>query len=559
MTTPQKNIVKNAVAQEVGSKGSAIEHKSKKISLVWVVPAIAMILMALLLWNHMLNMGPVIQITTNSASGIEEGKTLVKMRSVNVGMVTDVVLSPDYKKTILTVQMDKNTDDLLRKDTDFWVVKPRVESAGISGLDTILSGAYIQLSIGESAEYASEFVALDDPPVRQDGENGILVSLFSKDPLRISSGDNVSFRGFNVGVVTESKLDVDSQRIHYRAFIREPYDALVNHNTKFWISSGVEFELSPAGASVRTESIDNLVTGGISFDNFIDNQSESVRVPNDTVFTLYNKREDARISALGGSLLYVVMLENSIYNIKQGSLIYYRGVKVGEVVKSPWFDDNSEVFTAKALPVMIAIDSDSLNRHHVTEALNGLLKKNNLCAGVGSANLIIANNQIELSSNGKEKCTVPDHLKKMQYVERKNGLMTYRGINVIPIKPSQSLDNQLNQLMEKLNEFDVAGFSTELQNSLKAFAGAMDAFTESNTAVKRTNVIEKLSEAFENLNKSVKGYGPDTDLYKSIEHNLHNIEQILQDISPVVSEAGQSPKALIFGSPNDPIPTAPKK
>ena len=232
MTTPQKNIVKNAVAQEVGSKGSAIERKSKKVSLVWVVPAIAMILMALLLWNHMLNMGPVIQITTNSASGIEEGKTLVKMRSVNVGMVTDVVLSPDYKKTILTVQMDKNTDDLLRKDTDFWVVKPRVESAGISGLDTILSGAYIQLSIGESAEYASEFVALDDPPVRQDGENGILVSLFSKDPLRISSGDNVSFRGFNVGVVTESKLDVDSQRIHYRAFIREPYDALVNHNLR---------------------------------------------------------------------------------------------------------------------------------------------------------------------------------------------------------------------------------------------------------------------------------------------------------------------------------------
>ena len=95
MTTPQKNIVKNAVAQEVGSKGSAIERKSKKVSLVWVVPAIAMILMALLLWNHMLNMGPVIQITTNSASGIEEGKTLVKMRSVNVGMVTDVVLSPD--------------------------------------------------------------------------------------------------------------------------------------------------------------------------------------------------------------------------------------------------------------------------------------------------------------------------------------------------------------------------------------------------------------------------------------------------------------------------------
>ncbi len=559
MTTPPKNIVKNAVAQEVASPGSALERKNKKFSIVWVVPLIALIIMAMLMWNHIINTGPVIQITTNSAAGIEEGKTLVKMRSVTVGMVTDVVLSPDYKKTILTVQMDKNTDDLLRKDSDFWVVKPRVESAGVSGLDTILSGAYIQLSIGESEEYASEFTALDDPPVKQDGENGLVVSLYSNDPLKLSSGDSVTFRGFTVGVITESKLDVESQRIHYRAFIREPYHKLVNHNTKFWISSGFEFDLSPSGASLRTESIDNLVTGGISFDNFIDNKDESIEVPNDTVFNLYNKRESARLSALGGSLLYVVMLEDSIYNLSPGSLIFYRGVKVGEVVKAPWFDDNAEVFTAKALPVMIAIDSNSLNRQSITKALNGLLKKNILCAGIGSANVVLSNNQIELSVDTKNKCQLPDSLKKLQYVEKDGHMLTYRGVHIIPIKPSQSLGTQLNQLMEKLNEFDVSGFSTELQNSLKAFTSAMNAFTASNDAVQRTQVIQKLSDAFVNLNKSVKGYGPDTQLYKSIQQNLNNIEQILKDISPVMNEAGQSPRALIFGAPADPIPTAPKK
>lgn len=554
MAVPQKNIVTNAVAQEVASGTTAQERKPNKFSLIWVVPLIALLLTGLLIWNSTFNNGPVIYITLPSAEGIEEGKTLIKTRSVTVGVVNDVVISPDYRNIVLTVQMDKNTDDLLRADTRFWVVKPRIESAGISGLDTLLSGSYIQLSMGSSDAYATDFVALDAPPVRQENEEGLMISLYANDSRKLNNGDIVSFRGFNVGAITDTRLDIENQQIHYRAFIREPYDKLVNLNTKFWISSGFEFDVTTSGASLRTESLDNLVVGGITFDNFIDNSEIKGTVPDNTTFRLFTRRDDARLSALEGSLLYVVMLEDSIHNIRPGSIVVYRGVKVGEVVKAPWFDDGSDVFASKALPVLIAIDSNKVNKDEISEILDSYLKSSSLCARVGSANMILNNNQIDLTVDPKIKCTASRDIFRIKGTKTVNGLLTYHSYNVIPLIPMQSLSAQFDAFMAKMNEFDIAGLSSELQNSLRAFSSAMNSFTSSNDSVQRTQVISKLAAAFDNFNKSVQGYGPDTALYKSLHQNLKNIEQILQDLAPTISEVGQSPKALIFGSQEDPIP-----
>lgn len=559
MANSQKNIVTNAVAQEVGSSSTAQEQKPNRFSLIWVVPLIALLLTGVLIWNSTFNNGPVIHITLPSADGIEEGKTLIKTRSVTIGVVTDVVLSPDYRNTILTVQMDRNTEDMLRADTRFWVVKPRIESAGISGLDTLLSGSYIQLSMGTSDAFSTEFTALDAPPVRQANEEGVMISLYSNDSRKLNNGDIVTFRGFNVGAITDTRLDIDNQQIQYRAFIRSPYDRLVNLNTKFWISSGIELDINMAGATLRTESLDNMMVGGITFDNFVDNMDISSSVPDNTSFRLFTKRADARVSALENSLMYVVMLEDSIHSIRPGSLVYYRGVKVGEVVRAPWFENGSDVFTAKALPVLISIDSSRNNKEEIAAIFNKNLKKSSLCARVGSANMVLSNNQIDLTVDPKNKCTSSRDIFKIKGTTTHNGMLTYNSYNVIPLIPMQSLSAQFDAFMAKMNEFDVAGLSTELQNSLRAFTSAMNAFTGSNDAVQRTQVISKLADAFANFNNSVKGYGPDTKLYKSLHQNLNNIEQILQDLAPAMTEAGQSPASILFGSPADPVPRAADK
>ncbi len=565
MNTPQKSIVKNAVAQEVPEASTALERKTRKFSLIWVVPLLALILTGILIWNNTLNNGPEIKITTSSAEGIEEGKTLIKTRSVTVGVVTDVKLASDYRKTILTVQMDKGTEDLLRSDTSFWVVKPRIENAGISGLDTLLSGSYIQLNIGTNDDFATEYEALDEPPVRQGGDKGVMISLFSSDSRKLGTGDVVSFRGFDVGAITETKLDVDTQLIHYRVFIREPYDRLVKPNTKFWISSGVDFNLSASGVSLRTESVDNLLMGGLSFDNFVEDNAPKVK--DDSSYELYTSREDARLAALEGSLLYVVMLEDSVYGIAPSSSVTFRGVKVGEVVKAPWFPDESLVFTSRVLPVLVAISTEPDSRDTINSTLDQMLKANALCAQVGSANLIMSNNQIDLRYDPKHQCALnPDFyglegLKESQLVATAgtSKVMDYQGYSVIPLIPTQSLTAQFDALMAKIGEVDFGGISSDLQDSLQAFTAAMNAFTSSNDLVRNTQVIEKLADAFYNFNASVKGYGPGTPVYESINQNLKNIEQILKDLSPLLNEVGQDPASVLFGTSTDPIPMSGNK
>lgn len=569
---PPKTIVKNAVAREE-PVGNATERKAGFFSLVWVVPLLALALTGWLIWNNTLNNGPIIHITTNSAAGIEEGKTLIKTNSVTVGVVTDVVLDPDYRNAVLTVQMDTNTENLLREDTNFWIVKPRIGSAGISGLDTLLSGSYIELSRGTSDEFATEFKALDEPPVRLNGEDGVMVSLTSKDSRKLDIGDEVSFRGFVVGAITDVSLNLETQGVEYKVFVRKPYSDLVKPNTKFWISSGVDMSLNSSGVSLRTESFNNVVMGGLSFDNFLPKEAELQAQPvaDNTVFELYDRREDARLASLEGAPLYVVLLEDSVYNIAPGSSVIYRGVQVGEVVKVPWFGPEHNVFTAKGLPVMIAMTRDLLNKAEIAEVIDGFLREGTLCAQVGSANVVMSNNQIDLVHDPEQKCSLVSRLDYFADFDlaladepEHENVVNYRGYHVIPLIPAQSLSNQVDEIMaeakavlENFNGLDMEGISDDLRGSLQAFTGAMNAFTQSNASLQNSKLIKKLSDAFDNLNKTVKSYGPGTKLYDSIGRSLKQLEQILKDLGPVMNEMGQNPRSLIFGGQNDPVPMSP--
>ena len=549
------NTQQNAAA--VPTHTGALERKAGRFSLIWVVPFIALIICGILLWNSKLNNGPTITITTNSAQGIEEGKTLVKMRSVNVGVVTDVAIASNYQNIVLTVQMDKGTDDMLRADTQFWVVKPRIENTGVSGLDTLLSGSYIELFMGSDSDYARSFTALDEPPVRQSGEHGIMLNLISDDSRKLGAGDVVTFRGFDVGAITEAYLDVETQLVKYGVFIREPYAQLITPNTTFWISSGVELNISSSGLSFHSDSLDNLIVGGISFDNFISENAEDAaeEVADGSTYTLYPKREDARLASLEGSLLYVVMLEDSMYSISPGSPVMFRGVKVGEVVKAPWFKDPADVFTSAVLPVLISIDRTSENQALIEDTLNSMLQQQGLCAQVGSANLIFSNNQIELKYDPSSNCAVrSDVIAQSGSTKTSAGLVAYQDYHVIPLVPVQSLRTQLDTFVAKLNELDLNGLTSDLQQSLKAITAAMDAFAVTNTMMDRTQVIAKLAEAFDNFNRTVQGYGPNTPVYEGVITTLNNIEQLLQDLAPAASEMGQDPSSLIFGAPADPIP-----
>lgn len=548
-------VTDDAYLYDENKSVQAIERKSRKhISIIWVIPLLALLLTATLIWKNTFDHGPVITLNIVAADGIEAGKTLIKFRSVKVGMVKKVELSPDYKTTILTIQMEKNTEKMLRSDTKFWIVKPRIEHTGISGLDTLLSGSYIQMSLGESNVYTDKFTALDKPPVYQPQEKGMNFQLLSSSSKRLSVGEAVTFRGFDVGAITDAYFDMDQKKIRYKIFVREPYCELINNSTKFWVSSGVDVSISTSGLNVTTESLDSIVSGGVSFDQFMPNEKDLHVAQDEQEFELYTKRDEARIAALSEGLLYVIMIDQSLGQLSPGSMVSFNGVKVGEVVKAPWFDDFTSVFGSQTLPVLFAIHTYDFDRHEAQRLIDSYLDSNRLCAQIESSNILLGQNKIDLRIDMDAKCKIKPEFAKLHSTKQEGNVLTYRGKKVVPLMKGSSLNEQLDTFMQQLNSFDVAGLSTELQNSLKAFQNAMNAFTSSNAALEQTQALKKMADAFENFNRVVKAYGNDTELYKSLNQSMQTIERLLKDISPAIKELGQNPSVILFGGADDPLP-----
>src|SRR5262249_11749701 len=139
-------------------------HK-RRLSVVWIVPIVAAVAGVWIAVTRILNEGPTITIVLKSAEGLEAGKTKIRYNGVDVGTGSSIRLSDDHERVIGRAEMEPKTQDFLVEGTKFWVVKPRISGATVSGLGTLLSGAYIGMEIGHSTTRAREFVALSAPPV----------------------------------------------------------------------------------------------------------------------------------------------------------------------------------------------------------------------------------------------------------------------------------------------------------------------------------------------------------------------------------------------------------
>lgn len=524
------------------NKHSALQKKARRLNIVWLIPFLALLVTAALLWNNSLNKGPRIEIYISNAEGIEAGKTQVKLRSVTIGHVTGVRLDKDYQNAVVSIQMEANTEDLLREDTQFWLVKPRVENTGISGLNTLLSGSYFETLLGTSDEHSSTFTALDDPPAVTSSQPGMMVKLNSDARRRLGVGDFVNYRGFTAGRVVSSRLDFENNEAEYEIFIAEPYTNLLNANTKFWISSGIDISLTTEGLRMNTESIDNILRGGVEFDNLNDDYTREA-FDDSVEHYLFTNFDDAKLDALRSGMLYVVMLDKNLKSINKGSSVFYKSVKIGEVIEAPWYQDLKSLFSdSQYIPVLVSLNFKDDDRAFIHDLFQSRLANGTLCASTGAANIITGDNRINLILSSEEnKCRAD--------------VASYRGLAVIPAQLSQTLQDKIDIIMANLQSLDLKGISDDLRNMLNSTAEAMQAFSESNDRVKRTQLLEKMVKSFESFTKATQSYAKDSEIYDQLQKSLVSIEKMLRELDPAVTELGQAPNSIIFGtSSKDPQP-----
>jgi len=335
----------------------AFSKQRTRLSLVWVIPIVAAIVGAWVAVTRILGEGPKITVVFKSAEGLEAGKTKIEYNGVEVGTITTVRLSDDHKNVITTAQMAPKTEGFLVDDTQFWVVRPRISGANVSGLGTLISGAYIGMEIGTSKKTQRKFVALETPPIVTGDVPGRFFVLKTPDLGSLDTGTPVFFRRLQVGQVASYQLDREGRWFDVKVFVHAPYDQYVNADTRFWHASGVDVSLSAAGLSVQTQSILSILIGGVAFETAA---TDPVLPPAEanTVFTLFNNRTEAFKLPARNPQTFVLVFKESVRGLTVGAPVEFRGIEVGEVASiSAQVDAQTFEFSA---PVTIQLDAQRL-------------------------------------------------------------------------------------------------------------------------------------------------------------------------------------------------------
>jgi paraquat-inducible protein B len=236
-----------------------------RVQLVWLVPLVAVLIGGWLAVKTVLEKGPTITISFVTGEGLEAGKTKIKFKNVDIGVIKGVALSPDRKRVIATAELNRDASNTLVDDTRFWVVRPRISGGSVSGLSTLLSGSFIGMDIGTQSKPRRDFVGLEVPPVFAAGMPGREFVLKSTDMGSLDVGDPVFFRRLQVGQVTSYGLDHEGTGVTLHVFINAPYDKYVSNNTRFWHASGVDVSVDTNGVKIDTESLVSILIGGLAF------------------------------------------------------------------------------------------------------------------------------------------------------------------------------------------------------------------------------------------------------------------------------------------------------
>ncbi|HIF9390810.1 TPA: intermembrane transport protein PqiB [Photobacterium damselae] len=533
----------------------------KQVSAIWIIPIVALAIGIWMLAQYITSKGPEITLRMPTAEGIEVGKTQIKSLNVKVGVVTNIQLSDDYSYITVTARMNKDAERMLRDDTLFWVVKPRIGKEGISGLDTLLSGSYIELQPGKSDIKKHNFKVLDVPPIAPPDAKGLRVVLTNKEAGKLSVGDPVLYEGFTVGRVEQVSFNTNTKLANYHLFIFQPYDSLIQTTTKFWLASGVDFQMSASGINVKIGSLESLITGGVSF-GLPDGVSsgEKVTTQNEK-YRLYDNMKQVTEGMYDKYLPYVMLFKESIRGLQPGAPVEYRGVRIGTVEKVPFkLPTNKHGFSNKMIPILVHIELGRITQlggHETLEGLKADLQeefKTGLRATLKTGSLITGALFIDLNVDPDEKAPK---------------LQSFDGYDIFPTKAGgfAEVQKQVTDLLKKLNNLPVEKTVNSLNSTLaateKTLQSAERVTADLDRLLKQKDTQQlpaDIRQSLKEIQHTLNSYGPNGAPYQNLEGALNQFQYVMQELQPVLKQINKKPNSLIFGGDKtaDPIPAGGK-
>lgn len=524
-----------------------VEARRWHVSLVWLVPVVAIAIAASLLVRTVFLTGPRIEIEFASADGVEAGKTDVRYKEVVIGKVTAVSLRDDRKRVVVGVQLDRSAAGFAVEDTAFWVVRPRIGAAGVSGLGTLLSGAYIGTDSGVSRKGRSEFVGLEAPPFVLRGEPGTVFVLHSDDLGSLDVGSPVFHRRARVGRVVGYTLDPVSDELSIKMFIEAPYNRLVTPQMRFWNASGIDLTVNASGLTLNTQTLASVLAGGLAFELPPGVRNGPPAAAN-TVFTLYNDRRSALAPPDGLAVPIRMVFDSSVRGLVEGAAIDLLGIEIGRVRSvALQYDGDRKRFPVEVIAEVYPLRLGSLRTVLLRDAKGGddaevirRLIANGLRAQLRTGNLLTGQLYVAFDF-------IPGAATKV-------AASATPGIVLMPTTPGtlSEIQPQIADIVQKVSKIPFDAIGRDLQSTLAGASKAIGQLTpqaqKALAEVQRT--LAKAQGSLDNLDRNVTD--PSAPVQRNLEDTLAELQRASRSLRVLSDYLQQHPESLLRGKPADP-------
>lgn len=539
------------------------QKKNKNISWIWLVPLIAAIIGLSLLVRDYMQQGPVATVTFKTAEGLEVDKTQVRYKDVVVGVVSDIDLTEDHNSVQVTISFTDGVDFLLREGARFWVVKPRLGVSGVSGLGTLVSGAYIGVDIDDTkqtkAEPRNDFVGLEKPPELISGRPGKRFTITAPSLNSLDLGSPVLYRRLQVGQVINYTLSKEGKGVEVQIFIDAPYDRFVTENSRFWNASGVDLSLNAGGLNLKTQSLVSVLAGGIAFGQLPaeEEAKEAVKPAADGATFVLNPSEEKALAKPDGLAFPIRMkFDKSVRGLQTGSAIDFKGILLGEV------KDISMEFDIATRKTTVIVDGviyenrlgaaipDAQRFDDKGEPVHDLALKEFVSSGIQAqlrfANIFTGQLYVALDY-------FPEIAKKPPAPD-----LSKSPVEVATVPGSfDELQQQLNVIVEKLKNLPIDSIGHSLDDALQSISKL--ARTLDTTMVPElTSTVRKAGKSLDGVNKtmgSVRGVvNDDSPVMLQLNGMIKELSRAAKSIRSLGDYLQAEPSSLIRGRSKDNIP-----
>ncbi|SCY51041.1 intermembrane transport protein PqiB [Nitrosospira sp. Nsp13] len=544
-------------------------------SLIWLIPILAAVVGISLAVQTWLQRGPEITIEFRSAEGLEAGKTKVKYKEVQIGSVTAVKLAKDHDRVLVTVLLNKEAENFAARDSRFWVVRARMGSGGVSGLNTLLSGGYIGADAGIEKEKAHKFTGLEIPPIVTRDASGKQFVLRAADIGSLDVGSPIYFRRMEVGKVSSFDLDDDGKNITMRIFVNSPYDKFVGANTRFWHASGVEVKLSASGIAVNTQSLMTILMGGLAFQAPDDNMGPSAK--ENTSFVLAKDQAEALKDDDGEAKTVLLYFKQSVRGLTPGAEVNFRGLVLGQVKSIGMeYDRERKEFN---MPVLVEIYPARIGRKYIQardeekitpqQRLHFLIKRG-LAAQLRTGSLITGQLYVALdffpeiaaakkaASKNETATKAPPADAAPADAAPKDALPTDAPptLLLLPTVPGnvEQIQAQVAELARKFNKIPFDQIGDELNASLKELKHTLNSTGQLAQRLNNDVAPEMavaLKDVSKTLNETERILSGDSPLVQDLRQTLQELSRAAASLRILTDYFELHPEAVIRGKQKD--------